>query len=151
MRLRKGSMTAQQREFAKVFAGVANATTAAAVTGYSSPSKYGAQNLENPTILAEIRRIQLARLTNEALPLALNHIVRTLSDENAPIRDKTMVAKIVLDKVTGENQASDKELHELTGAELQATIAKLHDVLKERQAVTIEHQLEPEKVPGLFD
>ena len=151
MRLKKGVMTPRQKIFASAYVETGNDRTAAKLAGYEALRKSGPTNLENPTVLAEIRRIQLARLTNEALPLALNHIVRTLSDENAPIRDKTMVAKIVLDKVTGENQASDKELHELTGAELQATIAKLHDVLKERQAVTIEHHPEPENPPSMFD
>ena len=144
-------MTPRQKIFANAYVETGNDRTAAKLAGYEALRKSGPANLENPTIMAEVRRIQLARLTNEALPLAMNHIVRTLSDENAPIRDKTMVAKIVLDKVTGENQASDKELHELTGAELQATIGKLHEVLKERQAVTIEHVEAPEKAPGLFD
>ena len=151
MRLKKGAMTHQQRRFAHVVASTGDAMYAAEKAGYNSPQASMRQNLASPVIQAEIVRTQLERLRTEALPLAMNHIVRTLSDDTAPIRDKTMVAKIVLDKVTGENQAGDKELHELTGAELQATIAKLHDVLKERQAVTIEHVETLEKVPSMFD
>ncbi|MEC5291574.1 MULTISPECIES: hypothetical protein [unclassified Aurantimonas] len=96
--------------------------------------------LERPGVQVEVRRLQLARIHNDLLPLAVNTLERIMLDAKASERGKIQAAKIVLDRAY--NVASDaerKEAHEMTGDELQAALDRLRREAADRSRQVIEH------------
>jgi phage terminase small subunit len=131
---------------------------AATKAGYAHPHQAAQKNMAKPAIDAAIRAATTADLHNDLRPKALRHLHNVLDDPKAPIRDKTMVAKIVLDKTDAPDAlAAGKEPHEMTAIELDRARDLLMRELAARARPVIE--AEPVKVeapsveaePGVFD
>jgi phage terminase small subunit len=98
---------------------------AARKAGYSAPSVSATQLLQRPAIQEEIRRQQVARLYNEALPAAVQTLVTIMQDEKAATGARVQAAKVVLDRTLGSQEgAQSKAPHEMSAEELQAELAQ---------------------------
>jgi len=123
---KNGHLTPQELTYVEVYAATNDRKYAADKAGYKRQMKSSYDKLNNPIILQEIRKVQMARLCNTLVPLALDHFEDTLNDAKAPVRDKTMIGKIVLDHAKHlSDDAENKNLHELTSDEIQAMLADL--------------------------
>lgn len=145
MPIKGGKLTPQERVFIEKYAATGDGPYSAEKAGYNSPSARASQNLAKPAVQAEVRRAQMARLHNTLVPLSLDHFENTLRDPKAPIRDKTMIGKIVLDHAKASTDGeTGKEPHEMSGDELQAALDRLRREASERaQPVkVIEHEPE---------
>src|SRR3954462_9621878 len=92
---KSGRLNRQEQTFVTTYVGTGDPTYSATKAGYASPQPRGAQNLAKPGIQLEIRKQQFARLHNRLLPLAFDHFEKVLTDPDSPIRDRTMVAKVI--------------------------------------------------------
>lgn len=147
MPVKGGSLTHREKVFAASYAASGDRQEAARRAGYASPSAGAAQALGRPSVNEAVRAHQMARLTNQLLPLALDVVQAVLSDENESARNRLTAAKIVIDRTTGPENASEaKEPHEMTAAELQERIDRLRREASDRATKVIE--AEPAKPGG---
>lgn len=113
--------------------------------------------LQRPAVQEEIRRAQVERLFQEALPLAVKTLCDIMADERQPAGARVQASKIALDRTLGDpNQAQSKQPHEMTPEELAKAIseaklaaAALEHVAADRAKPIIEHDATP--APGIFD
>lgn len=138
-----GRLTPMERIFAERYAATGDAVYAAEKAGYSSPQQRASQNLGNQALMSESRAMAEARMVNEALPLAVESLIKTLKDPVAPWGVKNNAAKIVLDHTKRADDKADKEPHEMTASEIDARIAELHQVAASRAKPVLELQAEP--------
>lgn len=116
----------QERTFIQRYVATGDAQRAAAEAGYSQPRSQGYQALARPNVQAEVFRLQMERLTNEALPLAIDTLVACMRAPAAPWAAKNQAAKIALEYTAGRDGAGkDKDPHEMTADELNERIAAL--------------------------
>jgi hypothetical protein len=95
------------------------------VAGYASG--YGYTILEKPRIKDAILRRQMAKMTAEAMPLAVRTLVEIMSSTNVPAGARVNAAKEVLAHtmpVRKEGEQEVKAPHEMTADELAAEISK---------------------------
>lgn len=123
----------QQQVFVERYVATGDGKYAAEKAGYASPAPRASQNLANPAVQAEIRRRELARLFQEALPAAVQCLISVMTDAKAPAGARVSASKVVLDRTIGEPDSGDtKEPHEMTSEELAARIKQLEDVAASR-------------------
>jgi len=146
-----GSLTPQEAMFSGYMAATGDATYSAAKSGYSVPAVDGWKKANNPALIENIRRAQLARLNNDLLPAALNLIERVILDDKETTRNRLTAAKIVVDRTLGmvQDGAETKEPHEMTAAELQERIERLRREQSDRAKPIIEAEPAPDQ--GVFD
>jgi hypothetical protein len=114
-----------ERTAAAAFVATGDKREAAKRAGLSRPGE-GYRVLARPAVLEEVRRLQLERLTNEAMPLAIDTLIATMRAKDAPYAAKNQAAKITLEYTAGkEGSGAGKEAHEMTAGELDARIAEL--------------------------
>ena len=154
---RTGRKTGQERVFVERMAATGDAVYAAEKAGYAHPRQRASANLQKPEIVEDVRRLQLARLTNELLPAAVNLLGTVVANEKETTRNRLTAAKMIMDRTLGDKETAEaKPDHELTGAELAASIARgkaALGILMERQS-TIEHDAEEADIvrnPSAFD
>ena len=100
----------------------------------------------------EIRKQQFARMHNRLLPLAFDHFENVLADPDAPIRDKTMIGKVVLEACKNLDEDSvQKEPHAMTPAELERARQQLLAELAARSKPIIDHEPMPAPDADIFD
>lgn len=142
MPLKSGKMTPQERIFTKAYAASGDAATAALKAGYARQDQ-GYVVARRSGVAEEVRKLALARLTSEALPIAVATLIEVMTDKNQRGSARNMAAKIVIDRTLGEKGGADgKEAHELTGEELARAIEDL-----EREAAARAKPVNP----GVFD
>lgn len=126
MPLKDGSLTRGEQAFAIAFAALGNVAAAEKKAGIGENCGYSV--LKRPEVQREIVAQQTARLTAEALPLAVQTLVNVMQSDKAPAAARVQAAKVVLDRTLGANgEGMVKDLHELTPEELSQAIAKLEE------------------------
>lgn len=94
--------------------------------GYAHPAKQASNVLARPAIAAEVARLQLERIANELLPLAVDVHKELLTGLAVPAGARVQAVKLAYDRAFGsQDAAGGKAPHEMTGAELAAEIDKL--------------------------
>ena len=82
--------------------------------------------LKRPEVQREIVAQQTARMTAEALPLAVQTLINVMGSDKAPAAARVQAAKVVIDRTLGVGEGGQaKEIHELTPEELAMAINKL--------------------------
>lgn len=150
-----GRFTRRETMFTQRFAATGDAVYAAEKAGYSSPRQAASQNANNPAIAAECRRLVADQLATETLPAASRRHLALLNDEN--VGGQVLIRAIDLAYRYGlasPDGAEGKELHEMTGDELQRALHRLRQEAADRSRVIIEHTPKDERAdadPGVFD
>lgn len=142
MPLKDGSLTRGEQAFAMAYAALGDVAQAERRAGIAENHGYAV--LKRPEVQREITAQQTARLTAEALPLAVQTLINVMGSDKAPAAARVQAAKVVLDRTlgaTGDGQV--KEIHELTPAELAQAISSL-----EAQAASM---AKPVNAPEVFD
>lgn len=143
---------AKRRTFIERYVATGDAQRAAAEAGYAQPRSAGYTVLASPAGAADVARLQLDRLTNEVLPLAVDTLIACMRATAAPWAAKNQAAKIGLEYSVGrsDNGGGGKEEHEMTAGELDARILEL-EARKINLARPIEATiLEPDQA-GVFE
>ncbi len=137
-----GRLTPQEKRFAEAYAITGDMRTAAGRAGYRVDCGSGSKALQRPEVQDEIRRIQVARLNNTLLPLAVGALERLLTDAKTPAGAVVQAAKLVLDKtgVGVDLDGAEKAPHEMTGEELSQALARLRREAAERAKPIIDGQ-----------
>lgn len=154
MPLKNGRLTRVETKFAKAYAATTDTVYSATKAGYAKPDTRGAETLHRPAVQHEIRRIQLERLFQEGLPLAVNVHLAILADERTPAGARVQAVKLMYDRTLGDpDQVQAKQAHEMTPEELAKAIgeaklraAALEHVAADRAKPVIEHA-----EPGILD
>lgn len=146
--LKNGRLTPLERAHARHFADSGSMAEAARrAGGHPANAK---DVLTRPAVVAEVQRLQMERLNNEALPLAIDTLLACMRAPAAPWAAKNQAAKIALDHTIGrDNGAAAKPDHEMTAQEIQAEIVRLEARRIELERPTIDG--EAEQVAGVFD
>ena len=156
MPLKSGKLTRPERAFVDKYAITGDAAFAGAKAGYAT-ERAAYHALQRPAVQEEIRRAQVERLFQEALPLAVKTLCDIMGDERQPAGARVQASKIALDRTLGDpSQAQAKQPHEMTPEELQKAIseaklsaAALEHVAADRAKPVIDH--ETGEQPGIFD
>jgi len=122
-------------------AATGNPVYAAAIAGYKQPAPRASQNMAKPEIVAGIRALEMKRMSNEALPLAVNTVVRAMTDPGVPWAQQLKAADITFKYVLANGEENDiKALHEMTGEQLTSAMSLLQARLSEIAKPVIEHE-----------
>lgn len=143
---RNNGLTRQQQVFAKAYAGHGDAQAAAIVAKYSH-GKTGYHIMQNPAVASEVRKIQQRRLTNEALPAAVNCLIEIVNDKEQRGSTRVAAAKVILSQTLGDRgEAGGKEPHEMSSDELARAIKELEQAAADRAK-----DVTPGLDPSVFD
>ena len=139
MPLKNGNLTPAETRFVAKFGETGDRAKAAKHAGISQSGSYAI--LARPEIQRRIVAQQSARLTADALPIAVATLIEIMQSSKAPASARVQASKVVLDRAmpTGED-GRPKDLHELTPEEIAASIAAL-----ERAASDIAKDVTPPK------
>lgn len=119
-------------------------TYSAAKAGYSTPQPRGSEVLARPKVQAEIARLQMARLFDEVLPIAVEQHKALLLNPLTPAGAKVQAIKLAYDRTLGRDDAAGgKDPSEMNGDELAEAIERLY---RERSA-----RAKPIIEPSAFD
>lgn len=146
MPTKTGALTLQERRFVEAYSKHGDRQRAEKAAGYAPNGGYVV--LARPEIQKRILAEQTARLTSDALPLAVSTLIEIMQNPKAPAAARVQASKVVLDRAMpqGEGQAG-KELHEMTPEELAQAIAMLESV-----ASSAARDVSPSPDPGgVFD
>lgn len=143
---------AKRQSFLQKFVATGDAQRAAAEAGYAQPRSAGYKILATPSGAADVARLQLDRLTNEVLPLAVDTLITCMRATAAPWAAKNQAAKIGLEYSVGrsDNGGGGKEEHEMTAGELDARILEL-EARKINLARPIEATILEDQAAGVFE
>lgn len=140
MPLKNGRVSNNERVFMEQTAATGNPVYAAAIAGYKHPAPRASQNLSNPEIVAGIRALQMKRMSNEALPLAVSTVVRAMTEPGVPWAQQLKAADITFKYVLANGEESDlKALHEMTGDQLTGAMSLLRARLDALNVNVIDH------------
>jgi phage terminase small subunit len=142
-----GRINKQESVFIERYAATGDARYAAEKAGYKSPAARASENLAKPMVVAEVQKLQRARLANEALPLAVDRLVGQLKDKNVVGAPLNKAIELTL-KYGGAvaDEAQGKEPHEMSGEELARAIDTL-----ERAAMAKAKPIEATVEPSILD
>ena len=124
MPLKTGELTRTERAFIEAYMDSEDREKAEKKARLAPRSGYGI--LARPAIQAEILARQTARLTADALPVAVKTLIDIMGNAKAPAGARVQAAKVVLDRALPQtDDGRVKDLHELTPDEVAAAIAAL--------------------------
>ena len=111
----------------------------------------GYRLLARPEVKREIIAAQEARLTTDALPIAVRTLIEIMQNAKAPAAARVQASKVVLDRALPlAADGRSKEIHELTPAELAQAIHDMETAASAMARDVTVHTLEaPEQ--GIFD
>lgn len=136
-----GRMTPQEAQFIGHMAATGDSTYAAKMARYSQPQAQGWIKAHNPAIAEAVRKAQVARLSGDLLPKALDLLEAVLIDPKEATRNRLTAAQIVVKHSLGAaGEGEGKEPHEMTPAELQARIDTLRRAMADKARPVIEGQ-----------
>jgi hypothetical protein len=145
--LKNGKMTAKEEAFVEAFGRVGDPAAAARLAGYGSPVVQSYELMARPAVRQAAEAALLEGLRAgvlEGVP-----ILRRLQAEAVKDSDKIAAAARlqdfygrVLDRLGG---AAEKDLHEMSAAELRTQLADVERAIAKREAVDVEPGT------GLFD
>jgi phage terminase small subunit len=154
MPLKNGRLTRVERKFSEAYAVTGDASYSGTKAGYALPHARASEALQRPAVQEEIRRIQVERLFQEVLPLAVKVHLAILADDKTPAGARVQAVKLAYDRTLGDpNNAESKQAHEMSPDELAKAIADaklraaaLEHVAADRAKPIIEHDK-----PGILD
>lgn len=145
MPLKDGSLTRGEAAFIAAYVESNDREKAEKAAGLMPKSGYAV--LARPEIQAQIRAQQLARLTAEALPMAVSTVIEIMQSSKSPAAARVQAAKLVIDRAMPAGESGQtKELHELTPDELAHAIATL-----EAQAASMAKPINGPDPGAIFD
>lgn len=145
MPAKNGALTLKEKNFLVAFAKHGDRRKAEQAAAIAAGGGY--QILARPEIQKRIVAEQTARLTYDALPLAVETLVSVMRSDKAPAAARVQASKIVLDRaLPTDGTGNHKELHEMTPDELAAAIATL-----EGQAAAMARPVNEPDQGGVFD
>lgn len=126
-----GSLTRSETLFLSEYAKHGDRQRAERKAGLAANGGYHV--LARPEIQKRIVQEQVARLTSDALPLAVGTLVEIMGNSKAPAAARVQASKVVIDRAlpSGADGAT-KELHEMSPEEIAASIAKLETMAIEK-------------------
>lgn len=140
-----GSFTRGEVAFIAAYAEHGDRVRAEKSAGLAPRSGYDI--LERPEVLAKIRARQLARLTSDALPIAVATVIEVMQSAKSPAAARVQAAKVVLDRALPQGEGAQmKELHEMSPEEIGQAIATL-----EAQAASMARPVGELDSPDIFD
>ena len=135
---KSGVLTPQERTYIDAYVAEGSTTKAAIAAGYAQPDKHAAQPLRRPLVAAEVARIQLERLTNEILPLAVDVHCRLLKDPRTPGGVLVQAVKLAYERALGSGAMEGKEPHEMTADDIATALQALKREASNRAKPIIE-------------
>lgn len=146
MPTKTGALTPQERRFIEAYSRHGDRRKAEIAAGYSVNGGYVV--LARPEIQKRILAEQTARLTSDAVPIAVSTLIEIMQSTKAPAAARVQASKVVLDRAMPHTEgAAHKELHEMTPEELAQAIATL-----EGAAAAVAKNVTPAPDPGgVFD
>ena len=142
---KKGRLSPAELAFASAYASTSDSGYSAKQAGYRSQAG-GSMALQRPAVQAEIARIQLARLYDEGLPIAVEAHIALIKSPATAAGAKVQAIKLLYDRTIGAGeQAIQKELHEMTSAEIDATIDKLKRLASDKALPIVELEAEADQ------
>lgn len=153
MPLKTGKLTPHERKFAEAYAMTGSQKYAATQAGYKGHTgAVGA--LQRPAIQEEIRRVQMERLFQDVLPLAVQQHLALLEDPKTPAGAKVQAIKLAYDRTLGSQEgAESKAPHEMSADEIQRelTASKLRLAALESAKADMAKPVIDAKVDELFE
>ncbi len=118
-------LTRKENDFIREFvANGGNREKAEKKAGYAPASTW--RVLQRPEIQRQIAQHQLARLTVDAAPLAVNTLIEIMKNPKAPAAARVQASKVVIDRALPTHEDGKiKDLHEMTPEEIAAAITRL--------------------------
>ena len=121
MPYKDGLLTPKESAFAEAFAKYGRIAEAEAEAGIAK--NYGYKLIARPEVLVEIRNREQAKLVAEALPEAIDTLLKVMRSDKSPAAARVAAAKVVLDRTLGVAEGGAvKEPHEMTPDELAQAI-----------------------------
>ncbi len=109
--------------------------------------RYGYEVLARPDVQAEMARRQLARVTSELLPKALDTLAEIMRNTKAPAAARVQAAKIVVDRALPALESGNgKDMSDMSPTELAQIVAGL-----ERELAGRAKDVTPTSDPDVFD
>ncbi len=127
MPLKNGRVTVKEQAFIRRMALSGDPTDAAARAGYPNPPKDGWRLMQNPMVAEASREAGMALLREKGGAVGVGVLMSIALDEKQPAGARTTAATNLV-KLSGmaiSDAQGEKDLHEMTGAELSAHHAKL--------------------------
>ena len=124
MPLKSGELTVIERKFIESYARHNDRARAERDSGV--PQYGGYQILARPEIQRRIIAEQTARLSCEALPVAIATLIEIMQNKKAPAAARVQAAKVTLDRAMPQTDGGQhKEIHEMTAEEIAQAINTL--------------------------
>ena len=125
MPLKTGALTSRETKFLEAYASNGfDRRAAERAAGFAAGTGYSV--LARPEIQRRVMAHQMARLTNDALPAAVDTLLEIMTNKKAPAAARVTAAKVVFDRVLPDDASRDgREPHEMTPEELAARINAL--------------------------
>lgn len=128
-----GRISPQERTFLEHYANSGDRVYAAEKAGYAQPGTSASKNLAKPKVAEAVMRIQMRRITDEALPLAVDTVLKLMRDAKTPPNVKGTVALGVMKHAQAIGVGAEaKEPHEMTADEIRREIDRLEAVSASR-------------------
>lgn len=146
----KGAFTPRERAFIGHMAATGDLTYSAHKAGYASPS--GAGNaMARPAVALEVHRVQLARIQNEVLPLAVVRHLEVLNDRRVTGQPLNRAIEMAYKYGLGAgDDGRRKEAHEMTAEELAQAIDTLKRAAADKASPVLDLEANDSSAPGVF-
>ena len=151
---KSGKKTPQERAFVKYMGETGLPKYSAEKAGYKAPDVSACQLMQREGIRKDVLAVQLERMNNTLLPLAVAAIERLLTDKKTPAGAVVQAAKLVMDRTLGSDDANTKAPHEMTGEELARQLDRLRQEAAARSKPVIDGQVIEQKAqdaPNVLD
>lgn len=147
----KGVFTPRERAFIGHMAATGDLTYASHKAGYANVSG-GHHAMARPAVALEVHRVQLARIQNEVLPLAVNRHLELLGDKT--VTGQTLNRAIEMAYKYGLGAGDDgrrKEAHEMTAEELAQAIDTLKRAAADKALPVLDLEANAVAAPSVFE
>lgn len=154
-------MTAMERGFSARMASSGDSTYSAEKAGYAFPGVAGGKLMRNQDVAANVQRLIENEIQNDLAPIAVARLRKVLKDDTQKGSTHVMAAKIVLGYALNRVGAGDRDMSELSAAEIRDLLADAQRAYAARmtELKVVEHEptAQPESpqsaqaAPNLFD
>lgn len=149
----RGELNRREAAFAEAYAMTGDRIISATMAGYAHPKVSAYQALQRPEVQERVLAVQMERINNHLLPLAVGALERILTDPKSPAGAQVQAAKLVFDRALGDGSAAaDKAPHEMTGDELARQLERLRQEAAARARPVIDAEpVKKASEPSVFD
>jgi hypothetical protein len=135
MPTKNGRLSAMETRFITKFSQHGDAITAAARAGYATPEAQGPQIMQRDGMAQLARRAHMQFILETGLELANKVVLDVLTSAKSADRDKLTAVKLIYAEVKSIlGITPDKEVHEMTAAELAGYQEQLEREIETRMA-----------------